>query len=277
MRVSIFLLTQLSQILFVDGSIGYTLVCFLWTACIATVLYILNRKQSQNLKDASKNNLIRKCTGVLTIINGLMYLPTVIWVLITDLQSLDKYNNKFADNDFAAYAVILLVIICQVIFGLYLLRCRKQNASSEEDRNSILGISLLFSLFAGIFSILNYNPEYFVWKDIVWFVLFIAILTFLYLSNRKQGPKSKELFKKPIIRKSAGALIIINGSLMLPDAIILTVMRIITYKQYSDLKGMSYSNPLHNSIFLPLLQILIGIYLLKSRKQISEVGGEIIE
>ena len=280
-----FLLTQLPNILFyLDNSqvkelFDFTLIWIILAVCMTLTLYILNRKQGLSLKDAFQNNIIRKTTGILTITNGLLHLPTVITVLISDLQWLEEDNyefDKLCITPIVAYSVILLVIICQILFGLYLLRCHKQNASSEEERKSILGISLLFSLFAGIFSMLNNNGKLLSLRNIVWLIILIAVLAVLYILNRKQGKRLIELFKNNVIRKSTGALIIISGMFILPMAVLSLRNTIELYKTHPLNMGILNSNMLNNAIMqLVLISLLIifGVYLLSKKAALRDNGG----
>lgn len=111
---------------------------FIVVAGAAAVLYMLYRRQNLGLDELIKNNIIRRATGALVIIDSLIKLSTSI---ITYICNVISYKSLSPDMGVVIYSSVLksilndravtAILILQIIFGVYLLRLHKKDNDAE--------------------------------------------------------------------------------------------------------------------------------------------------
>ena len=269
--------------------IHYTLVLLILAVCITLTLYILNRKQGQSLKEMFKDNVIRKSTGVLSIIIGLIYSSTVIQLLISSLCSYIKYKSELVHTSVVIDSVNVLLVIILVLFGVYLLRSRNCTVHDDGDVKKILGITLQFTFISGIFSFILILSRMLGEPNIFFYLVQLAVtvcipLT-LYLIFTKKNRFTTDDLNDNSIRHSVGALVVIDGTFKLAPAIISLISGVMEYYSVDKTLNADILVPIISrliqkrllaqiSITLLILQILLGVSMLRSRKRKENNEGE---
>jgi len=113
---------------FLNGSI-------LWIAVAGVtvyVLYSLNARQKQGYAAMLNNPTIRKTSGVLVAITGLFALADSLPLFVKSIVYLSSLETMMGNTDALfsttiAEAVGLLIVICQILFGIYLLKYKNKS------------------------------------------------------------------------------------------------------------------------------------------------------
>jgi len=97
------------------------------------VLYILNKKQSQSFVSIFNNNTIRKATGVLVLIEGLISLSININSVINTiwLRGFMGGNEFHFAQSITLSIVGFIIIAIQILLGIYLLRSNKEKTAKH--------------------------------------------------------------------------------------------------------------------------------------------------
>lgn len=99
----------------------------LWLLCIVAmiiVLYLLNKKQNQNLAFVFYNDTVRRSAGILIIISGIIALSVLLNSVINILWLMNSnpVGSKYAVSNIALSVIKLFIIACQVGLGAHLLK-----------------------------------------------------------------------------------------------------------------------------------------------------------
>ncbi len=128
------LVEKLSQATISQHSLDeYFSLWFVPYVIILLVLYILNNKQSQSFISIFNNNTIRKATGVLVLIEGLISLSLLINTVINSiwLRSFIGVNGYLLVQSITRSIVGFLIVVIQILFGIYLLRFNKEKTAKH--------------------------------------------------------------------------------------------------------------------------------------------------
>jgi len=114
---------------FMNGSILWLVVALI----TVYVLYSLNAREKQGYAAMLNNPVIRKTSGVLIAITGLFSLMDAFPLLVKSIVFFRSLGTMMENTDalistIAAEAVSLLIIICQVLFGIYLLKYKNKSS-----------------------------------------------------------------------------------------------------------------------------------------------------
>jgi len=133
------LVSKLSQL--ISSSKGINAYYFLWyiiTAAILAVLYVLNKKQNQDLISAFQDEIIRKSAGVLILTGGLISMPDLINksknIIIFIASGYGTKNNMH--SNIVLTIIDFAIALSQIALGVYMLRKTKPEQSGSDDEES---------------------------------------------------------------------------------------------------------------------------------------------
>ena len=132
---SFYILSRLTEPIIYHSSLKKYLLIWLITAIlILTVLYILNKKQNQSFISIYQNSMIRKASGVLIIIDGIIDLSNKLNSLLGTFWVMDFLGGSFnfRDKSIMYNAARIIVFTLQIGFGIYMLKYYK-NKDIKED------------------------------------------------------------------------------------------------------------------------------------------------
>jgi len=272
---AIFAIVTYLQLLFYNPIDKYYMKAFVLLfgtyAAIWFVLFKLNKKRNQSLSTIFKDCTARKTMGVILLKSGLissfLYIPSSI-------NAVSLIIKDEIDLSVIPSIICVLLFICQILLGLYLLKCKLKTDEMCKSE-SVIGIAFLYTFITFIFSLVeklsqaiiscNSLDEYFLLR----FATYVTILLVLYILNKKQSQSFVAIFNNNTIRKATGVLVLIEGLISLSikiNSVIDTIW----------LRGIIRDDVLHfvQSITLSIvgfiiiaIQILLGIYLLRSNKE----------
>jgi len=268
---AVFSITSYLQLFFYSAIDKYVikalLLQFFIFAAIGFVLFMLNRKQRQHFLAISKDNAVRKSTGVVIIINGFtslsVYLPQAIYAV-------SLIVNRNIDVSAVPTIVSVFLFLCQVLLGLFLFKC-KSNTCGQYNAGTIIGIAYLYTLITVVFSLIfklsrvvlshiSLNKYSFLWLAFI-----AAIIMVLYLLNKKQKQNLAFVLHDDIARKSAAILIIINGAVnfsVLSNSIV-NVIWLLDSNFVDNKYAVSSITSSIIEFIIVLCQIGLGAYFLK--------------
>ena len=151
---------------------------------------------------------------------------------------------------------------------------------------TVLGIGLLYVMVTSIFSLINklcsfvlsqnaagVKIRYFLQDSFLWAAVVAAILVVLILSLKRLDPGAFHPFRDPLIRVTAGTLILLDGIIDLAGTVPVYVTSIRSAIQSSQMIQQNVQGMLHEmivsdaaAVLLILCQIVAGICLIRSRK-----------
>jgi|GEM_PF-2203425 len=123
----------LLSIIYHDTLNEYFFLRFVPLAAILVVLFILNKKQDQSFVSAFQDNTVRKSTGVLILISGLISLSNEINSVINTIW----LTGFLGRSDFHTAQSIMSNIICfvivviQILLGIYMLKLYKRKTGEQ--------------------------------------------------------------------------------------------------------------------------------------------------
>ena len=272
--IAIFTLISYLLLFFYSGIDKYfTKACLLlfgFYAVILFVLFMLNKKHGQNIAAIYKDNTVRKTTGILILISGLISLFVYIPADINAIAQIIKSN---IDSSVIPNIVSATLIICQILIAIYLLKCKiKTNEGYIVE--TVLGVAYLHTIITFTFSLADELSqsiishaslnEYFLLR----FVPLAVILLVLYGLNKKRNQSTISIFNDNTARKTTGVLIIVDGLISI-SIIINTVINIVWLRNFLggsvNHTAQSITQNIVRSIIF-ICQILLGLYLLKYYK-----------
>ena len=124
------LVTSLTQALISRDSLNVQFLLWLGpVAVILIVLWFLNIKHKQSLISAFRDRAVRKATGALLIINGLLSIAAILNSVINTLWINDSIGiSDYRMNSSITWSIVKFIIVaCQIVLGLYLLRAGKKS------------------------------------------------------------------------------------------------------------------------------------------------------
>lgn len=239
-------------------------------AVIWFALYKLNKKQNQGLSTILKDCTPRKTVGFIVLINILVSLFVFIPATINAISLIIKDE---IDLSVIPNIISVFLLICQVIIGLYLLKC-KRRTDGVYKAETVIGIAFLYTSITFVFSLAeklslsifsrNSLDEYFFLR----FVPYVTILLVLYILSKKQSKSFVWIFNNNTIRKTAGVLVLIEGIISL-SIIMNSVINAIWLRDFMVGNDYQFAQSITQSIIrfiIVAIQILFGIYLLKLYK-----------
>lgn len=247
---------------------------FLVFIAIWCVLYMLNRTRHLSFGTLSKDNIVRKSTGSVIIINGLtsifIYFPQVVHTIYSII-------SRKIDEGLAPTLVYLSLISCQIFVGLFLLK-RKSTSYEKNSAGTIIGFTYLYTLITVVFSLISNLVRIRIKHtslnrySLLWLLCIVAMIIVLYLLNKKQNQNLASVFYNDTVRRSAGILIIISGIIAL--SVLLNSVINILWLMNSNPVGSKYavSNIALSVIklFIIACQVGVGAYLLKFSNKTDE-------
>lgn len=109
----------------------------LWVIIIAAIIVILSiygKKTDENFYfDITHDTLVRLIVGVLVMLNGIFTLSSSLLSNIVNIQASLKIMQQFGSvmekrilvDNIIVDIIYLLIILCQILFGVYLIKHRK--------------------------------------------------------------------------------------------------------------------------------------------------------
>lgn len=243
------------------------LVEFFVLVAIWCVLYMLNRTKHLSFLTLSKDNIVRKATGGVIIINGL----TSIFIYLSQVvYAVSLVISRNIDESVVPTLVYFIFILCQIFVGLFLIK-RKNNDYEQNDTGVVIGTVYLYTLIMVAFSLLTnlvrimINPTSLNKFSFLWLTCIVIMIIILYLLNKRQNQSLASVFYNDTDRKSAGILMIISGVIAI--SVLLNSVINIFWLLDSNLSDNKYavSNIMLSAIklFIIACQIGLGAYLLK--------------
>lgn len=153
----------------------------------------------------------------------------------------------------------------------------------KDEMKSVLGIAYLFTVISAAFSLLarmtaifsSGNPQEGLWSflrgDLLWLIIVLCIILILNRLNHDKKQGLADTFNNDSIRKTAAILIIIDGLLKLADSYANFTKYLGTLRNF-ETNGIGTDGmmgPVAGSVVslvILVIQILVGIYLLRQYK-----------
>lgn len=249
----------------------------LWLVIVAVTifaLYRLNKMQNQSFISLFQDNTVRKSTGVLILISGLMSLSVYIYALVNAVSLI--WEGK-PDSSVILNISGFIFIVLTILMGTYLLKYKGKTGEGYSAK-IVFGIAYLYTIVATAFSLVTklsrnigsgvmLNTYYY-----LWLVFAAAILFVLYRLNKKQNQGFASAFQDDTVRKSTGVLILISGLISLSELLNAVKNIVLLINSNYVTNDYIHLSIIRNSILFVIVvcQILYGIYLLRK----SKPGGE---
>lgn len=147
-----------------NSSSAYYWLRLFCIAVILLVLYRLNRKQNQRFAAMFEDGIIRKSTGVLILITGVMSLPS-LYSSVTNIFAMINMvggTNRIQSN-IIQIVVRFIIVACQIAFGIYLVK--KSKPGGERVVKIVLEFIYLSTFAASTFVLLTKLMEHSVTGD----------------------------------------------------------------------------------------------------------------
>jgi hypothetical protein len=244
------------------------------TICTFAVL-LISLSNHFRLSEAITDSSARRAAGAVLAVNGLLSLPAQTAILLSYAMSLREYFDINIKGVISSAGTILILAL-QILLGVYLFKPFKK---SDYKTDLAYEIAFLFTAVTGLFSLLSKAvtfkfTAYKLGINSGWFIFLAGILVFLNLNNKRRGRSVTDLIADTTVRKTSGALIIVNALLDSPTIILMFVSRVrLLYMSDAIYRD---SKTIQNELFIILLQltvfiaqVLFGLYLLKLREPID--------
>jgi hypothetical protein len=129
------------SIIFTSDNLYQGLSLFLWRsslwlvfiAGIIIILYWLNKKLNQDIYVMLSDRVIRMATAILVIIDGLIKLASLLPINFMSIKSIidvatqaEFYANGIVAKSIITNGISLVVLLIQIVFGIYILRYHKK-------------------------------------------------------------------------------------------------------------------------------------------------------
>ncbi|KPU45933.1 hypothetical protein OXPF_04010 [Oxobacter pfennigii] len=253
-------------------------------ASIITIILRVKIKKSNQIDyfDIKEKEQIHLITGILVVIQGLTNLSYLLPSFITRALGLiksqpqDVRNILMLRNAIIGDSISVIIILCQLFLGIYLVKYIKKKQTDIAMLRSVLlytVITSIFSLFdrlSVLISGLGDEVRVFSINNILWAVIIVISIIMLILKIRKSNQTGYlSILENGDICMAAGVLIIVHGLLNLSTDLQYIIIHMIAFLQTPIIKSQLSEIIVQYiiSMVITLVQIVLGFYLAKYYKK----------
>ena len=111
----------------------YFFIWFFSTLLVLIALFLIMRKRNQGVIATFQNRIVRKATGILVIISGIIEISSILNSLFASVWLIDFLGgmDSQAQLDIVLEIVRLIIYACEIVLGVFILKIKTNNISNE--------------------------------------------------------------------------------------------------------------------------------------------------